>query len=53
MVPVDEPFFRWNEAKNRLDLQEHGVGFADARRAFDDPDRVVLDGLDHSGAEPR
>jgi len=53
MAQADEPFFQWGEAKNRPDLQKHGVGFANARRAFDDPDRVILADLDHSEAELR
>ena len=51
MHPLLRPIL--GQPKNRLNLQKHGVGFADARRAFDDPDRVILDDLDHSKAEPR
>jgi uncharacterized DUF497 family protein len=53
MAQTDHPLFQWDEAKNRLNLQKHGVNFAEARQAFIDPGRVILDDSDHSGAEKR
>jgi uncharacterized DUF497 family protein len=45
--------FEWDETKNRLNQDKHGVSFEEARHAFVDPNRVILADLDHSGDERR
>ena len=35
----------WDEAKNILNKQEHGVGFEDAQYIFTDPERIERFGL--------
>jgi uncharacterized DUF497 family protein len=45
--------FEWNEAKGSTNLEKHGVSFALAQLAFLDPNRVILEDLDHSGDEKR
>ena len=37
--------FEWDENKNRLNQQKHGVSFEEARTVFDDP--LQLSKLDH------
>ena len=48
-----EPSFEWDDTKDRLNRVKHGVSFAAAQAAFFDPQRVIAEDLDHSGAEPR
>jgi uncharacterized DUF497 family protein len=45
--------FEWDEAKNRLNQDKHGVSFQEAQQAFADPDRVIFDDLEHSEDEQR
>lgn len=35
--------YEWNEAKNRINREKHGIGFETARHVFDDPNRLVND----------
>lgn len=37
--------FEWDEEKNRMNLQKHGVSFEEAKEVFDDP--LQLSRLDH------
>ena len=34
--------FEWDERKNQINIEKHGVLFDDAKMAFDDPDRLTL-----------
>lgn len=45
--------FEWDDVKDRLNLEKHGVSFAEAQAAFLDPRRVIAEDLEHSGREPR
>jgi len=45
--------FEWDPAKDQLNRRKHGVSFALAQLAFLDPDRVILEDLDHSKSEAR
>lgn len=45
--------FEWDEIKDRANREKHGVGFTLAQLAFLDPERVLLEDLDHSGVEKR
>jgi len=45
--------FEWDDIKDRLNQQKHGVSFALAQIAFLDRDRVVLEDLEHSDKETR
>jgi len=45
--------FDWDEAKNLLNQQKHGVRFEDAQYAFGDPNRVILEDVLHSQTEKR
>jgi uncharacterized protein len=43
--------FDWDPAKNRSNLEKHGVSFDEAQKAFDDPDAVVALDAAHSGTQ--
>jgi uncharacterized DUF497 family protein len=43
--------FEWDAAKERQNIVKHGVSFADAMKAFDDPKRVIRPDLAHSVTE--
>jgi uncharacterized DUF497 family protein len=45
--------FEWDEEKNRLNQERHGISFEDARFVFNDPKKVILPDLFHSGDEER
>lgn len=46
-------FFEWDEAKNKLNRQKHGIWFEEARSVFeDDRAKVFLDDK-YSGSEDR
>ncbi len=40
--------FEWSEAKNRINIEKHGVSFYDAQYAFADPRRLILEDAVHS-----
>lgn len=42
------PSFEWDEQKNRLNHEKHGVSFETAQLAFLDEHRVIAEDLDHS-----
>ncbi len=46
-------YFEWDEEKNELNQQKHGVSFEDAKKAFLDENRVTRDDLEHSTEEDR
>ncbi len=46
-------FDTWDENKNRLNQERHGVSFEVAQRAFDDPRRVIVRDLVHEKGEKR
>lgn len=45
--------FEWDPAKDRLNVEKHGVPFSVAQFAFADRQRVIAEDLSHSGAERR
>jgi uncharacterized DUF497 family protein len=48
-----QPVFEWVNLKNEQNKDKHGVSFFDAQHAFADPNRVVIEDLDHSVNEER
>lgn len=40
--------FEWDDAKDRENLQKHGVPFSRAQFAFTDPKRVIAQDVAHS-----
>ena len=45
--------FEWDEHKNLENQQKHGVPFELAQWAFADPNRIIVEDLEHSDSEPR
>ena len=45
--------FEWDDAKDQLNKQKHGVPFGLAQYAFADPKRVILEDVEHSAGEKR
>lgn len=45
--------FEWDSAKDELNQRKHGVSFAMAQLAFLDPNRVILEDLEHGDDEKR
>jgi uncharacterized DUF497 family protein len=45
--------FEWDSNKDKLNQEKHGVSFALAQLAFLDPNRVILEDLEHSEDEKR
>ena len=46
-----EPNFEWDDEKNELNQEKHGVSFETAQLAFLDEHRVVAEDVDHSSCE--
>jgi uncharacterized DUF497 family protein len=46
-------FDDWDENKNRLNQERHGVSFEVAQHAFKDPHRVIFRDLAHEKGEKR
>ncbi len=45
--------FEWDTKKERQNVDKHGVGFNEAKIAFQDPKRIIAIDEAHSIAEPR
>lgn len=45
--------FEWNDAKAELNRRKHGIEFADAAKAFDDPNLYFIEDIAHSHGEVR
>jgi uncharacterized DUF497 family protein len=45
--------FEWDDEKNKLNQEKHGISFEVARFVFNDPGKVILPDLFHSGDEER
>jgi len=50
---MNETDFEWDEAKDLINLQKHGVSFADAQYVFLDKKRIIAKDLSHSQNEQR
>ncbi len=45
--------FEWDDDKERLNFEKHGVEFLNAQRAFLDPQRIIAEDDLHSALEKR
>ena len=45
--------FEWDDDKNQQNIEKHSVAFEDAKRVFDDPNRITLYDEGHSQEEDR
>jgi len=43
----------WDEKKNLYNQRKHGMSFEQARRAFEDPNRIIVKDVTHSISETR
>jgi uncharacterized protein len=50
---MPDPSFEWDERKNRINVEKHGVPFEAAQHAFLDPGRVIARDISHSTGERR
>ena len=52
---ISEPKFlyEWDENKNRINIQKHGISFEEAATAFEDPNALTLPDEEHSMYEDR
>jgi len=45
--------FEWDEQKNFINQDKHGVSFQIAQYAFADPNRIIAEDIEHSSSEKR
>lgn len=45
--------FEWNEEKNQINKEKHGINFYEAKFAFKDKKRIILEDIGHSESERR
>lgn len=45
--------FEWDEAKDRVNRNKHGLSFSEAQYAFADPNRVIARDVGHRDSEER
>ncbi len=45
--------FEWDERKDILNQEKHGISFYEAQKAFLDLDRVIAEDIEHSSEEKR
>ena len=50
---MGEARFEWDEEKDRDNQSKHDVSFSMAQRAFLDPQRVIVEDMNHSKEEER
>lgn len=50
---MDELKFEWDENKNAINKQKHGIAFEEALTAFYDSEALLIDDPDHSWEEER
>jgi uncharacterized protein len=47
------PDFEWDDFNNEQNIEKHGVSFYEAQNAFADPQRIIMEDLDHGRDEER
>jgi len=45
--------FTWDESKNKINIQKHGVSFEEAKTVFLDEEAILFDDPEHSMEEDR
>ena len=50
---MDEIEFEWDELKNDINQEKHGISFYEAQYAFFDKNRIIAEDLSHSSNEER
>lgn len=46
-------FFKWDDSKDILNQEKHGISFVESISVFDDPDALSLYDVSHSDKEDR
>ena len=46
-------YFEWDENKNKINMQKHGISFVEAMTVFDDDNALYKPDIDHSQEEER
>lgn len=50
---MNEINFTWDEKKNEINKQKHGLSFEEAKEVFGDENAILFDDPDHSSEEDR
>lgn len=50
---MEELRFEWDENKNAVNIEKHGLSFEEAKEVFDDNNAILFDDPDHSIGEER
>ena len=50
---MEELRFEWDENKNAVNIEKHGLSFEEAKEVFDDNNAILFDDPDHSIDEER
>ena len=50
---MSDTTFEWNLAKEKINIEKHGVSFSEAQLAFFDRNRVIAEDINHSHTEKR
>ena len=50
---MGKTIFEWDEAKDLINQEKHGVSFELAQRVFDDPQNVIMRDVEHEYGEKR
>ena len=53
IIIMKNNFFEWDDKKNALNIEKHGLSFYEAATVFCDERAIVFDDPDHSGEEQR
>jgi uncharacterized DUF497 family protein len=51
MSPQRKVTFEWDQDKEKINIEKHGISFTKAQFAFADPKRVILKDITHSTAQ--
>ena len=50
---MDRIYFEWDDKKNTINIEKHGVSFEEAATVFQDDDAILFDDPIHSDDEER
>jgi uncharacterized DUF497 family protein len=53
MLEVNGRYFDWDENKNRININKHGISFQEATTVFSDENAIEADDDEHSQTEDR
>ena len=50
---MEESNFEWDDKKDHINREKHGVSFYEAQKAFLDPARLIAEDIEHGHSETR